>query len=351
MEVTWRRSGFTLVELLVVIVIIGILIALLLPAVQAAREAARRSQCGNNLKQLGIALHNYIDMHKRLPPNINHVVTYAQPYESRDWASHLVQLLPFVEETAIYNQISFTSPTRPSAQIINGKALNQYVVSGYICPSDPKGGYINGLATTNYAGSIGSQIMQSGSGCNLATVVPSGAPRYDSDGDGEDWFNDTSTCASCNGAGTGNARSDCPYPEQVSGVFCRSTWAAQLRQIPDGTSHTFAMGEVRGWCSEFLWRLGWADSEGLWFSTTAPLNFPTCPGENGVPNNPGTGGSGCQDTENAWNANMGFKSSHSGGAFFVFCDGSVQFISDAIDHTIYEAFGDRRDGVTISNEY
>jgi prepilin-type N-terminal cleavage/methylation domain-containing protein len=347
-----RRAGFTLVELLVVIAIIGILIALLLPAIQAARESARRSQCSNNLKQIGVALMNYIDAHKVLPPNINHVVMNQQNYESRDWASHLVHLLPFIEETAMYDRIDFTSPSRPSTQIIaNGKALNQYIVSSYVCPSDPASGYDNGMATTNYAGSIGSQIMQSGSGCNMAAYVPSGGTLYDLDHDGEDWFNETSTVPTCNGAGTGNARSDCPYPNAISGVFARSTWAASLRQIGDGTSHTFAMGEVRAWCSGFLWRLGWADSEGLWFATTAPPNFPTCPGENGVPSNPAGGGPGCSDKENAWNANMGFKSSHVGGLFFVYCDGSVHFISDDIDHTTYEALGDRRDGLVLSTGF
>ena len=140
---------------------------------------------------------------------------------------------------------------------------------------------------------------------------------------------------------------DCPWPDRISGVFARSTWAARFKQISDGTSKTIAMGEVRGWCSGFLWNLGWADSEGLWFATTAPINFPTCPGENGVPNNPGVGGTGCQDTQNAWNVTMGFKSSHSGRAQFVFCDGSVHFLSDGIDQTTYQALGDRHDGVSV----
>src|SRR5437762_4245960 len=100
------RRGFTLVELLVVIAIIGVLVALLLPAVQAAREDARRTQCGNNLKQLGIAMHNYHDMAGRLPCNINHVTQTLQPVEERNRASHLVNLLPYVEQKALFDSIN-----------------------------------------------------------------------------------------------------------------------------------------------------------------------------------------------------------------------------------------------------
>jgi prepilin-type N-terminal cleavage/methylation domain-containing protein/prepilin-type processing-associated H-X9-DG protein len=345
------RRAFTLVELLVVIAIIGILIALLLPAVQAAREAARRIQCSNNLKQLGLALHNYHDAFKTFPCNINRVTQYVYKSgesESRDWASHLVHLLPFIEQSAMYDGIDFKLNVRPADQWIGGKQLDQYVVSAFVCPSD-SGGYQNNLAMTNYAGSIGAQIMQSGSGCSMASIVGTGGAEYDPDDDGEDWFGGTDTAPQCNGAGPGNIRSDCPYPAQISGVFARSTWAASLAEIRDGTSNTIAMGEVRAWCSGHLWRKSWARSEGLWFATTAPINFPTCPGENGVANDPNQGGTGCNDKENSWNTNMGFKSTHPSGAMFVFCDGSVHFLSDSINHTTYQALGDRRDGVPVSD--
>ena len=108
-----RRAGFTLIELLVVITIIGILISLLLPAVQAAREAARRAQCLNNLKQLGLGLHNYaIRPTNAFPCNINHVTQTAEPWEDRDRASHLVLLLPYLEQTALFDQINFKSGNR-----------------------------------------------------------------------------------------------------------------------------------------------------------------------------------------------------------------------------------------------
>lgn len=333
------------------IAIIGILVALLLPAVQSARESGRRISCTNNLKQLGIALHNYHDSFLRFPCNINQLPDNAPgaPPESREWASHLVLLLPFVERGTIAEALNFASATRAHAQTIDGKTLSTISIPTYVCPSDYERRIINGRAMTNYAGSIGAQIIQSGSGCNLSTLVGNGGTQFDDDDDGEDWFSYTSKGAPCNGAGPGNIRSDCPYVDRISGVFARSTWAAKFSDILDGTSNTIAMGEVRGWCSGFLYRNNWANSEGLWFATTAPLNAPTCPGENGVPRVPGVGGTGCKATENGWNANMGFKSRHPGGVQFVYGDGSVHFLRNNMSHTTYQMLGDRRDANTIAD--
>jgi prepilin-type N-terminal cleavage/methylation domain-containing protein len=354
-----RRDGFTLVELLVVIAIIGVLVALLLPAVQAARESARRTQCSNNLKQLGIAFHNYHDVAGRLPTNINVVIqtktSGVTVANDRNRASHLVNLLPYIEQKSLYDQINFDlhDPAFGN-QIVAGQVLKNVAVKAFICPDSnhQKANPTTGIAFTNYAGSIGSQQMESsGKICNMASIVGNGGPLFDDNDDGEDWFSYTYKGDTCNGAGPGNTRSDCPYQDRISGPFGRSTWAARFAEITDGTSNVIGMGEVRGWCSGFQYTNGWALPEGLWFATTAPINLPTCPGEYGVPRIPGTGGSGCQATQNAWNATMGFKSLHPNGAMFVLCDGSVRFLPQNIDHTTYQMLGDRQDGNSVTGSF
>lgn len=341
----------TLVELLVVTAIIALLMALLLPAVQGVRETARRVSCGNNLKQLGVALQSHHELHGRFPANTNKINQWSDvppnSIESRDWASHLVQLLPHIEQIAVYARIDFANGIRPADQtIIDGRALETLSLPSLLCPSESVRVSTGGLALANYAGSIGSQIMQ-GVNCSLLPIVGDGGPLYDPDNDGEDWFGRTSGSPQCNHAGPGNIRSDCPYPRQISGVFARSSWAANLASVRDGASNTIAMGEVRGWCSGFLWQKGWVRSEGLWFATTSPINFPTCPGEWGVPNDPVFGGAGCHNKMNAWNSAMGFKSLHPGVAGFVMCDGSVTFLAESIDHLVYQCHGDRADGVPV----
>ncbi|MEZ6062151.1 MAG: DUF1559 domain-containing protein [Planctomycetaceae bacterium] len=352
-----KRPAFTLIELLVVIAIIAILIALLLPAVQQAREAARRTQCKNNLKQLGLAHHNYHDVYKSFAPNIN-IIWDGPPWDisKRVWggsqASHLVNLLPYIEQAPLYQSINFNNAAtvKPWAQMINGKLLNETVIAAYQCPSESRGSMYSGgadlpsRAMTNYAGCTGS-TAQAGRGlCNMVSIVGDGGPLFDPDNDGEDWFGRLTIGQ--------YFRTDTPHPNNISGVIPRSSWAANIRDITDGTSNTIMMGEVRGACSDALgyWAPGvgggWADSESLWFSTTAPINFPTCPGENGNPTLAAGGGTGCR-SHLAWNTAMGFKSLHVGGAQFAMCDGSVRFISQNIDHTLYQQLGDRWDGYPV----
>ena len=147
-----RRQGFTLIELLVVIAIIGVLIALLLPAVQAAREAARRSQCTNNLKQIGLALHNYHSSNNVFPMGESKNLSAAGTYNSWMGWSAQGQMLGAMEQTALYNAINFYFGPSGYTYGPTNTTVNITIISTFLCPSDPNAGK-NGI--NNYHGSIG----------------------------------------------------------------------------------------------------------------------------------------------------------------------------------------------------
>ncbi len=167
-----KRKAFTLIELLVVIAIIGVLVGLLLPAVQAAREAARRMQCSNNLKQIGIAIHNYHDSFKSTPTNFTTAGTSTGATTS-GFYSWLAMLLPFVEQQNLYNSIDFRIPLADRSHYGNSGNFTNYTISpshrnaaaaatlvpGFVCPSDPAGTLrVHGserLAPGSYAGNVG----------------------------------------------------------------------------------------------------------------------------------------------------------------------------------------------------
>ena len=321
-----RRTGwgFTLIELLVVIAIIAVLIALLLPAVQQARESARRTQCKNNMKQLGLAIHNYADVFGMLP------------ISQRDKGSQLVGMLPYLDQAGLYNQINFGGNVRD--QVINGKMVDAYVIPGTQCPSDPASPLSpSGRASSNYSFSMGAQwVQESGTGCNLNSVVSAYPAGFDPDGDREDPFQ------------RGNVRSDYASPTQISGVFGRgyfSSFGAKISQITDGTSNTIAVGEVRFFCNKWNWKdgRGWANGDSHWYSTAAPINFPTCSDSAGYNNGP------CTLNNDNWNSQFGFKSKHVGGAHLLLCDGSVRFVSQNIDMFTYQKLGDRSDGQVVGD--
>ncbi len=313
-----KRHAFTLVELLVVIAIIGILVSLLLPAVQAAREAARRMQCSNNLKQLGLATHNYLAAHSRLPLCLNGT---AKPLSVHAY------LLPFIEQTALYNQVDFkTSWNTPTNAVARGTA-----VPTFNCPSEASASMPAGWAGTNYRANQGSQILYA-------------KPPTDSS----------------------NINFGMPAP---NGVFIpdRSLKAAE---ITDGLSNTAAFSEHP-----------YADFNNAAvskFDTFRPGTYPATPDEavqqcNAV-NTTNLAMQGVSDVGAPWlqsyhsttqyfhvaapNARSCMyppgriqttaASYHTGGVVVSMCDGSVDFFADTIELSVWRALGSRDGGEVIS---
>jgi prepilin-type N-terminal cleavage/methylation domain-containing protein len=297
-----RRWGFTLIELLVVIAIIAILIALLLPAVQQAREAARRSQCKNNLKQLGLALHNYHDVHNQLAPNmVNRADGVAWGGGRHRKGSWLVRCLPFLDQAPLFQGVNF------NVEVFTNNTLRLADIPTIKCPSDPEGGLRKRSDTrvSNYSASIGAQRMAR-CGTYPGNVF----------GDGPDQHADTQD------------------PARLSGMFSRFAWAARFAQVTDGLSNTIAVGEILPNASDHA-IMGWHTANANWYATTGPINFETR-----------EGGGGCASWS-SWATANGFKSSHVGGAHFLMGDGSTRFISENIDYRNYQKLGSRRDGEII----
>jgi prepilin-type N-terminal cleavage/methylation domain-containing protein/prepilin-type processing-associated H-X9-DG protein len=337
-----RKDGFTLVELLVVITIIGILIALLLPAVQAAREAARRLQCCNNLKQLGLAIHGYHDKWGRFPLGAACFSKWDIDGASEHVNNHgsmFVALLPYIEQQMLYDYCDFKTDTdRNSVYPGTTEHIYETWITALLCPSDerkywdgnPMNNYTKGQnrATSNYAGSMGSQAF--------------GAPPFTGNtfSTGSDAHGNISFFGP--GGPTGPAGT---VGANLSGVFSHTAWGASISEITDGTSNTIAIGEIRPKCSMHA-RDGWMGVNSLWFTTTTPINYPSCPDEPGYDTATVASGILAQCS-----IEQGFKSTHPGGCGFVFCDGSVSFLSQNINYLTYQMLGDRRDDRIIPEDY
>jgi prepilin-type N-terminal cleavage/methylation domain-containing protein len=353
-----RRRAFTLVELLVVIAIIGILVALLLPAIQAAREAARRSQCANNLKQIALACINYHDTNGRIPYSIS-----AWPWDEKYWdektnpptlvtppaaASKIlpanggpgftgkgwvVDILPAMEEIDIYDAImqGLEDSTGTKQFIITSNTAGQGMGHGSIrqvvrnqlpwfwCPSDGSGGKESNQqyfwdipagrgqwhATMNYKGVMGDAIVMDDGSSGIGFGEPLASEP------------------------------DCHNTIDCNGMIWRANFVYPLRlkEVTDGTSKTLMIGE------------GVIEQDFESAAYFAMSNWSTC----GMPLNYWLEGYSYETRSAAtWSETRGFKSKHPGGAQFAAADGSVIFISEAIDYSEYRSMCTRDEDDTTA---
>jgi prepilin-type N-terminal cleavage/methylation domain-containing protein/prepilin-type processing-associated H-X9-DG protein len=355
------RRAFTLIELLVVIAIIAILIGLLLPAVQKVREAANRSQCQNNLKQIGLAAMNYHDTYQKLPPavimpyagnNDNVTLKLGSPF-GPNWA---VLILPYIEQDALYKSIDVSR--YPGCTMVPGTSTNFDIadrswrairganVKTYLCPSDPNnrtpysdpahGPPEDNWARGNYGANAGFNDFDHM--VNGMEIANTGIPGI------------TGSC--------------------VSSPVMEANYGAKLTTIPDGTSNTIMFNELRAGISPLdprgVWALGLPSSSitnaGRDNTNPTPNNSLGGQGQNGF-------GDEIQNCAEFWTPTIGSqqrmgcqsggtdmtsaqaRSLHTGGVNACFCDGSVHFISQNISQRNWVLLESKNDGYTLDGDY
>jgi type II secretory pathway pseudopilin PulG len=287
-----RKSAFTLVELLVVIANIGVLIALLLPAVQAAREAARRSQCKNNLKQIGLALHNYETARRAFPPGFVSHATETNGHGTGPGWGWGTQILPYLEESSLRVDVtqSITDPIYDS--------LRQTSLPVFRCPSDP-------VTEPTF-------IVRDESGNELTEV------------------------AFANYVGVAGTFEVSEFPDTATGVLFRNH-SVKFKDIIDGTSHTIMVSE-RG--SRQSPQSTWVGA--VTGASVPPINLGY---ENEGPPVLVLTNTGTAEDKRVPNNDLGHvedsNSFHPQGVNLMLCDGSVQTINDDIDPAVWEALGTR----------
>ena len=342
MKRRYRRHGFTLIELLVVIAIIAVLIALLLPAVQAAREAARRAQCTNNLKQIGLAMHNYESSNGCFPPG----------EKGCCWGTWGVFILPFVEQAPLYNAWNSFGSNVPSGGVADGYlryagAANTTVtyssVAAYGCPSDPNAFASNGspgVRYHNYAVNYGNVDQAQ----NASFPVPSpqnstvfftfaGAPFTDI---GSPAIDDTGYA-----------------------INFASLTVTKIAAITDGLSNTMMVSELKipSPVNDLRGYTWWGPSASFTALLTPNSTLPDTMGNGGCYALFQTPGSATPCNQGLTNPNGGYsmvylaaRGYHPGGISVGMCDGSVRFIKNSINPLTYQGISTTKGGEVISSD-
>ncbi|HBJ37607.1 MAG TPA: prepilin-type cleavage/methylation domain-containing protein [Planctomycetaceae bacterium] len=317
-------GGFTLVELLVVIAIIGVMVGLLLPAVQAAREAARRMSCSNNLKQIGLALHNYHDTFQMLPAG-------AAGQSNGGWGvSFFVGILPYVEQQAYYDNINFSVASRGYTGNCSNPLLANKQMAWLRCPSDPRD--MLGVSTCGNNSTLPSYKGISGSAPVAGTTVGLG-------GYNEPNVTNNGCCAGTPGSGI-NSR---------GGVLFANKWL-RFAEITDGLSNTAAVGEHSNFVLNAAgakvtvsdhhgWMMG-AGNQSLVYGDRV-FNCTT------VTFRPGTRTQGLPGITANYGANAPLLSAHPGGSLLALADGSVVFLSESVDLLTLAYLVTRNDGQVL----
>jgi len=353
------KRAFTLIELLVVIAIIAVLIALLLTAVQQAREAARRTQCKNNLKQLGLACHNYHDTFGQFPmnwyngDNPNQGDPHNPAYKNGSW-SWVVMSLPYFDQGPMYNAIATYFPVAngnpPATGMgwvtpLNGartpRDMAKTVLPGLVCPSNPQdpkrdnqiiepdnggwnGPYADSAGGLDYVGNMG-HIWGGWHDCGNVPDFPSADGRFVKGSAGTPWISE-------------RWNNDNP---NINGVFMYRG-SRKMSQIVDGTTNTVLLYESHHWRGGNP-----ATDGGNFYAAQDVANWASALGATGSMRNPINNRNPAWQYGNGDIRNFGPQSQHVGGCHVVLCDGSVRFLSENIDNSTRYNLANCRDNNVV----